>query len=120
MLVNVDYKESVAICRYHETKMSNLEHSHLRDTVEKLYDTNVKLIAMDLSKVTYIGSPGIGALISINDYCIKLQEKFEDEVYKFVIFGLNSTNTTLFKMLRIDTFIKITNNEEEAIEYLNS
>jgi len=117
MLVNIEFRDKVSICRYNESKLTGNEHSHLRDAIERIFDSNYKLVALDLSKANYIGSPGIGALISINDHCNKLMEKNE-VTYKFVIFGLNSTNLNLIKMLHVDSFIKITENEEDAVKYL--
>lgn len=117
MLVNVEFKGNYAICRFNETKITNNEHSHLRDTIERLFDSNNKLIALDITKVNYMSSPGIGALISINDHCIKLAEK-NNENYKFTIFGLNTTNENLLKMLKVDSFIKIVHSEQEAIQFL--
>lgn len=117
MLVNVEFKENYIICRFNETKITNNEHSHLRDSIERIFDSNYKLVALDLTKVNYISSPGIGALISINDHSTKLAEKTGD-VYKFVMFGLNATNENLIKMLKVDTFIKITHSEKEAIDFL--
>lgn len=117
MLVTVEFREQCVICRYNEAKITNNEHSHLRDTIERIFDSNNKLVALDLSKVNYVSSPGIGALISINDHSNKLSEKSGDH-YKFVIFGLNQTNENLIKMLKVDTFIKIAHSEQEAVEFL--
>ena len=119
MLINVEFKNDYVICRYNENKITNNEHSHLRDSIERIFDSNNKYIVLDLTKVNYISSPGIGSLISINDHCNKLSEK-NGVPFKFVIFGLNATNENLIKMLKVDTFIKIVHSEDEAINFLKN
>ena len=119
MLFKFEEKDGVIICRFLEHKISNAEHSLLRDAFETLINKGVTSFALDLSKVNYMGSPGIGSLITINDLSNKTAAELSKES-RFVLFGLNVNVKNLLNMLKVDTFIKIAQSEEEAINWIKT
>ena len=118
MVLNFEEHGNILIARILENKLSNIHHGEFRDSLELKIKSGHLLIGIDFVKVLYMGSPGVGALATIMDSMNRASETF-DKPAKLALFGLNSSVHNLMSILKIDTFIKIFDNEAEAIQYLS-
>lgn len=71
-----------------------------------------KTIIIDLSRLTYISSAGLGVFISYI-------EELKTKSIKLALYGLAEKVDQVFKILGLHELIKIFNTEEEALAYLN-
>jgi anti-anti-sigma regulatory factor len=65
-----------------------------------------------------MGSPGVGALVTIRETMNKASEQYEKPA-KLALFGINSSVHNLLSILKIDTFFQIFDNESDAMKYLS-
>lgn len=82
-------------------------------TVNDLFNQNQKYIGLDCSKVDYISSTGIGALLFASKRINSLSGAF-------ALFEVQKDVYSLMKILKIDIFFEMFENKETAIDYLSS
>jgi anti-sigma B factor antagonist len=73
--------------------------------------TGRKFIAIDLSKVTFIDSSGLGALVAVL--------KAAGRESKVCITGLSPTVATLFRLTRMDKVFQVQPNLPQALQVLS-
>ncbi|GAB6140445.1 STAS domain-containing protein [Methylosoma difficile] len=79
-----------------------------RETLEKLIDEGQHAIVLDMTKIIFIDSSGLGAIVS----CLKkLGPKG-----KLVLFGINAPVASMFKLTRMDKVFTICQNQEESLQ----
>lgn len=84
---------------------------HLDNALKSAREEGYTKIAIDLIKLDYISSAGLGVFIShIDEFAIK-------EI-GLVLFGINETVKQVFEILGLEKLISITENEKEAIDSL--
>ncbi len=81
---------------------------HLEEGLKNAMRTSKKII-VDLAKLEYISSAGLGVFMSI------IQE-LENQGIKFVIFGMAPKVNEVFEILGLSQLITVKNNKEEALE----
>ena len=118
MVLRFEENGKILIARILENKLSNNHHGEFRDSIEMKINNGNLLIGIDFSLVHYMGSPGVGVLITLRDEMNIASEKLNRPA-KLALFGLNSSVHNLLTLLKIDTFFKIYNNESDAIKYLS-
>ena len=82
--------------------------NHLMDLFQNMVDRKVKEFIVDLGKVDYIDSSGIGALISI--YSTTQQNDL-----KFCIINMSEASQKVINLTRLADYFPSTGNLEEAI-----
>lgn len=113
MNLKIENQGEIVIISLNEMRFTNLYASEFRDKVQSLIDDgNIKLI-LNLSKVNYMDSSGLGAIIScynhLNDY-----NKENETTGKIVVCSLSTAVASLFSMLRANEFIGIYNDVNDA------
>ena len=84
---------------------------HLDNALKSAQEDGEKMIAIDLTKLDYISSAGLGVFISHID-------EFSSKEIKLVLFGINETVKQVFEILGLEKLISITETEKQAIESL--
>ncbi|MEM0938494.1 MAG: STAS domain-containing protein [Bacteroidota bacterium] len=82
---------------------------YLDNALKEAIENNEKQIAVDLTKLNYISSAGLGVFISHLD-------EFEIENIRLVLFGISESVKEVFAILGLEKLLKITGTEEEAIK----
>ncbi len=85
---------------------------HLDNAFKEVLEAGESHIAVDLSRLAYISSAGLGVFVSYLD-------EFELKKIKLVLFGVQETVRQVFDILGLEKLITIVENEDEAIEKLN-
>ena len=104
----------VLVVNVNELKFTNIFASDFRDKIESLINEGNYFILINLEKVSYMDSSGLGAVISsfnhLNDTAITNEVKSG-----MAICGLNKSVEFLFSMLRINGIIEIFDSKDIAI-----
>ena len=74
--------------------------------LEHFDNTDKKIIALDLSEVSYIDSAGLGSIVSL----IKESKKVKKEL---VLYALQPQVKKIFEMTKLDKIIRIIDTESE-------
>lgn len=72
---------------------------------QKQMENNPSIIAIDMNKLEYIDSSGIGTLI-------KSLNTIKNNKGSLILVGLNSMILNVFKLAKLDMFFQIMNNED--------
>ncbi|MEW6026148.1 MAG: STAS domain-containing protein [Planctomycetota bacterium] len=91
--------------------LNNDTSETLRNVFETMFNNKVWKFVVDLSGVSYMGSPGIGLFISLLDML--------DENKGTIVFISPQENVKeVFKLFKLSTFYSITNNLQDALKEL--
>lgn len=93
-----------------EVPQSNIDLEALENIkaqVEQYFSEGQYSILMDLTKVDYLSSTGLGLLVYINNKC-------NENGGKFGVFGLQDYTLDMLKLTKLDSVIKIYANKQEA------
>jgi len=108
----------VLVVNVNEIKFTNIFASDFRDKIEGLINEGNYFILINLEKVSYMDSSGLGAIISsfnhLNDTAVSNEVKSG-----MAISGLNKSVEFLFSMLRINGIIEIFDSKEIALGIMN-
>ncbi len=85
---------------------------HLDNAFKEGFEAGESKVAVDLTKLAYISSAGLGVFVSYLD-------EFELKKFKLVLFGIQETVRQVFDILGLEKLITIAENEEDAIKKLN-
>ncbi len=113
MELSFEKLHNVSLVKIFEPKFTNLHVASFREQVEQKFNES-QFFAIDLSSVNYIDSAGIGSIITANNNLEEYAKKHNLN-YKVVLFGANSTVSSLLSILKIDTVITICQTKEEAL-----
>jgi anti-sigma B factor antagonist len=102
-----------------EPRFTNMHASEFRDKMQSLIDEGNSNFVINLEKVNYMDSSGLGAIISSNNYVQDYNEQNETSG-KIVISGMNKTVEVLFSLLKVNKLMKIFPDKQTAIESFNS
>ena len=81
----------------------------IREKIRKLWEEKKKAILVDMTKVSYIDSSGLGLLVETRQE----MEKYRGEIR---LFGLTSDVQKVFELTRLNNFFSIFTTEKEALE----
>lgn len=84
--------------------------SNIKELIMKKIENGEINIIINLNRVNYIDSSGIGTFIS----CNSLLSKYKG---KLVIENINESIKKIFRLTQLDTILNIKNSEEEAINF---
>ncbi len=85
----------------------------IREKVDEFELDNAKKVLIDLEKVTFFDSSGLG-------YLVILMKRIKGNDGKVAICSPSELVMKLLKMIKIDKYVRIFPDQESAIEYLNS
>lgn len=83
----------------------------LLESIQSLFNRKVWKLVVDLSGVSYMGSPGIGLFISLLD-------ELEKNKGTIVFISPQENVKEVFKLFKLSTFYSITNSIQDAIKEL--
>ena len=114
MDIKIRTRTDVTIIDLDGTEIDHKNTSQLNDKILSLIkDEGIQNIALNLEKISWLTSSGIGALLNIR----KTINKANGEL---CIFNINSQVLESIKVLMIDRILPVFNTEDEAIEYLKT
>ncbi|WP_420316789.1 STAS domain-containing protein [Ekhidna sp.] len=85
---------------------------YLDDAIKSAMEQGEKKIIVDLSRLDYISSAGLGVFISHLD-------EFKLKEIKLTLFGINETVRQVFEILGLEKLLTIVENKEGAISSFN-
>lgn len=114
MEIKIRTRNDITIVDLDGNEIDHKNTSTLSDRLLKLIkEEGIHNIALNLEKVTWLTSSGIGALLNIR----KTINKVDGEL---CIYNINQQVLESIKVLMIDRILPVFNNEEEAINYLKT
>ncbi|MEM7816756.1 MAG: STAS domain-containing protein [Candidatus Aenigmatarchaeota archaeon] len=108
MKITQEKKNEVVICRI-EGEIDFNTSPQLRKVFDSFIRENVKKVALDFSKVSYIDSSGLATLI-------ELLQKFKKIESKFRIFGMNQKVKNIFEVTKVYKIFEIFDDEDTALK----
>lgn len=115
MNAKIENISNITIVNINEPKFTNMIAADFRSKIEGLIKEGNLDIIINLEKITYMDSSGLGAVISgyneINDY-----NSSNDTAGRIVVCGLSQSVDMLFSMLKVKDFISIYPDKSSAIE----
>jgi len=91
--------------------LNNETSEILRTAFDDLFNSKIWKFVVDLSGVSYMGSPGIGLFISLLD-------TLDAHKGTIVFISPQANVMEVFKLFKLSTFYSITNNLQDAIKEL--
>jgi len=91
--------------------LNNETSEALFESIQSLFNRKVWKLVIDLSGVSYMGSPGIGLFISLLD-------ELEKHKGTIVFISPQANVMEVFKLFKLSTFYSITNSLQDAIKEL--
>ncbi|MEW5821869.1 MAG: STAS domain-containing protein [Cyanobacteriota bacterium] len=114
MDIKIRSRQDITIIDFEGTEIDHKNTSFLSEKILSLIkEEEVKNIALNLEKISWLTSSGIGALLNIR----KSINKADGEL---CIFNINPQVLESIKVLMIDRILPVFNDEEEAVDYLKS
>lgn len=107
--------DNVMVVNVNEIKFTNIYAADFREAVDKLIDEGNLCLLINLEKVSYMDSAGLGAIVSSFNYLTDTTVKSGDSG-KIAICSLNHNVDFLFSMLRMNGIIEIYDNENIALD----
>jgi anti-sigma B factor antagonist len=105
-------KKSPAIIDVDVQKLDFFDGYKLQKEAELYFNENMHNLIIDLSKVSYISSRGLGILVDIHKRCQKNG--------KLVLCGLSDDVMSIFKLTVLNTFFVIVKTKEEALAIMKN
>lgn len=100
MNYHIDEQQNKSVIVFDVSKILGTEAAGIQNAVLDLIEKNNKVIVVDLSKVDYITSYGIGMLIYAHTTCTKREIDFS-------IVGVSKKVYEIFEMVHLDKIINI-------------
>lgn len=113
MNIRTEKTGKILVVNVNEPKFTNTHSADFKEKIENLINEGNNYILINLDKVKYMDSAGLGAVISCYNYLTDTLLK-NSESGKFSICSLNESVEYLFSMLRLNGIIDIYNNSETA------
>ena len=100
MNYHIDEQQEKSVIVFDVSKILGTEAAGIQNAVLDLIEKGNKTIVVDLSKVNYITSYGIGMLIYAHTTCTKREIEFS-------IVGVNDKVYEIFEMVHLDKIINL-------------
>lgn len=118
MEMQVKEAGNIQIVKLLQKKFTSQDAGDFREKLKHLIDEGHMNIVINLAMVDYMDSAALGAIVTGNNHLIEKKDLTEQEG-NLVVSDLSSNVSALFSMLRMDSVLKIFNNEDEAIMNLS-
>lgn len=103
--------DSITVITLVNNRLDAAEAPDFKEKLKYLIGQGKTLLVLDLSRVGFIDSSGLGAIVS----CLKNLGNRGD----LVISGVQDTVMDMFRITRMDRIFKIVSSEEEAVAALS-
>lgn len=114
MEIKIRSRKDITIIDLEGTEIDHKNTSYLSERILALInEESIQNIALNLEKISWLTSSGIGALLNIR----KTINKADGEL---CIYNINPQVLESIKVLMIDRILPVFNNEEDAIKYLKT
>jgi anti-sigma B factor antagonist len=90
-----------------------LDNEALMGTVQSLLGEQKKTIALNMTRIGFIESSGLGSLVSAYKIC-------ENQGGSLVIYGVQSYVQKLIEITKLNRILKIAAHENEALDFLTN
>ncbi len=110
MEVDVKENKGITIVRPSESRIDAKVAVKFKEELTNLIDSGKTKLALDLGGVDFIDSSGLGATVSVLKHITGKGN--------MVLFGIQDSVKTMFKLTRMDKVFKIYDDEEEAVANL--
>lgn len=107
MLVKASLDANVMVLHYEETRLDAHVSGEFKQEVARIMEESSQPVVLNLDRVEFIDSSGLGAIISL----LKKIERHRE----MVICGTRDTVSTLFRLTRMDRVFRMFKNEKEAV-----
>ena len=111
MNFQIDKKEKYTLIKVNIEKLDNNVSPSLKSELVVLTSEGVKNIVMDLTAVRYCDSSGLSAILVANRLC-------KNANGSFVLCSIQEAVKKLISISQLDSILKITNNVDEAVDFL--
>lgn len=112
MKYSLDKQPKYTLIQLQNEKMDATLSPELKSTFVTLNAEGAKNFVIDLSKVKYVDSSGLGALLIANRLCM-------DAKGTMVLTGITDHVMKLIKISQLDKVLKILPTNEEATQFIN-
>ncbi|HRI28648.1 MAG TPA: STAS domain-containing protein [Chitinophagales bacterium] len=109
MKFTLDKKESYTIITVLEDKLDTLNSADFKTELKLLNEGGVSNMVIDLSKVDFVDSSGLGSILVGNRLC-------QGSEGTLVVTGLNANVQKLISISRLDGVLTITPTAQEAVD----
>ena len=106
-MIQVNELDSVNLVDVPFTSIDIEALEQLKNIVEKLFEHNKFQIIINLSKVEYLSSTGLGLLVYINNKC-------SENSGGLAIYGLQDYTLEMVKLTQLDSVLNVFSSLEEA------
>ena len=107
MDLKIEYADSVTVVTYPTASLDTSNVQDFKEAMKEMLQSGGPII-LDLSKLIFIDSQGLGVLISCQKYV-------KDKDYMLTFCNLTGTVNSLFRLVRMHKIFNIYNTREEAI-----
>ncbi|TQV65175.1 MAG: STAS domain-containing protein [Halothiobacillaceae bacterium] len=112
MHTEISQVDGISIVRIQEKRIDAARASDFRAMFQELIQAGHRRIALDLSKVEFMDSSGLGALVG----GLKLMGDKGD----LALFGVTGLVESLFRLTRMDKIFPILGNEADTLDRLRT
>ncbi|MDM8539816.1 STAS domain-containing protein [Desulfococcaceae bacterium HSG7] len=113
MNLEIKKKGKVAVVKYMDTRLDTSVIPAFKEQINNLIDEGNHFIVLNLSKVGFMDSSGLGSVVSIRK---KIRAEGDGDL---TICELKNNVKDLFNLTRMDRKIKIYTSEDEAVKALS-
>ena len=106
-MIQIKEKNAISIIDVPFTNIDIVALEQLKNLIESLFDKNKFYIIINLSKVEYLSSTGLGLLVYINNKCT-------ENSGGLAIFGLQDYTMDMIKLTQLDSVLNIFATQQEA------
>src|SRR5690606_492962 len=106
MNIKLEKINNLTVVNVKEQKFTNIIAAEFREIFEEAVNNDESKFIINLEKVNYMDSAGLGSIVSSLNYLNDFTEK-NGSKGKIVICGLNKNVELLFSMLRINNIFDI-------------
>lgn len=112
MHIETSNHDDVLVVTLFESRLDSYVATDFRDAMDAFINQGNDRIVLDLSKVEFVDSSGLGAIVTT--------QKRLGRARDLVICGPNETVLRLFKLARLDKIFQIVATESEALTVLSA
>ena len=111
MTVTVHRVNNVSVVELEGSLIMGQPVNAFRAQIREELESGIKNLAIDLTRVTYIDSSGIGALVGAYVSAVKVEGRC-------VLFGAAARVLSLLRIVRLDTAVEMVGDEASAVARL--
>lgn len=111
MNIETRNQDDVLIVELHESRLDSYVAAEFRDQMDEFISSGLQRIVLDLSRVEFVDSSGLGAIVTT--------QKRLGRARDLVLCGPGEAVLRLFKLARLDKIFQIVESEKDALAVLS-